>query len=191
MTGDSSPSSTATPPLPGFRYHPDPLATGSIKASQRRCICCGRDRGYIYTGPTYCEVEVDEELCPWCIANGNAARHLRATFNEIVGPGANTLPAPVVAEVTQRTPGFSGWQQERWLTHCNDAAIFLGPVGIDELEAAGRSALRAIRDEVASRGWDDAQVARHLAALSKTRSPTAYLFRCAHCASWLGYSDFT
>jgi len=26
----------------------------------------------------------------------------------------------VVEEVAYRTPGFSGWQQERWWTHCRE-----------------------------------------------------------------------
>ncbi|MBQ0974293.1 CbrC family protein [Streptomyces sp. RK31] len=28
--------------LPSFRHHPDPVATGSIRASTDRCVCCGR-----------------------------------------------------------------------------------------------------------------------------------------------------
>ena len=31
----------------------------------------------------------------------------------------------IVAEVAYRTPGFTGWQQERWFTHCA-AGEFLG-----------------------------------------------------------------
>ncbi|MCU9953286.1 CbrC family protein [Burkholderia pyrrocinia] len=32
--------------LPAFRYHPDPLATGSVIRSDARCMCCGDARGY-------------------------------------------------------------------------------------------------------------------------------------------------
>jgi len=38
--------------LPTFRYHPDPLASGSIAASDAACACCNQHRGFIYTGPT-------------------------------------------------------------------------------------------------------------------------------------------
>jgi uncharacterized protein len=39
--------------LPVFRYHPDPIASGSIVASGAQCACCGARRGFIYTGPVY------------------------------------------------------------------------------------------------------------------------------------------
>ncbi|WP_274521918.1 CbrC family protein [Burkholderia pyrrocinia] len=39
-----------TKSLPAFRYHPDPLATGSVIRSDARCVCCGDARGYVYAG---------------------------------------------------------------------------------------------------------------------------------------------
>ena len=47
-------------PLPVFRYHPDPVRTGSIAASVKECRCCGRSRGYIYTLAPYTEEERGE-----------------------------------------------------------------------------------------------------------------------------------
>ncbi|MFJ6686888.1 CbrC family protein [Streptomyces werraensis] len=35
--------------LPFFRYHPDPLASGFIRASTETCACCKANRGWIYT----------------------------------------------------------------------------------------------------------------------------------------------
>jgi hypothetical protein len=49
-----------TEPLPSFRYHPDPVATGSIEPSDAVCRCCGRARGYIYAGPVCAEAVVNE-----------------------------------------------------------------------------------------------------------------------------------
>ncbi|MCP4306259.1 MAG: CbrC family protein [bacterium] len=38
--------------LPSFRYHPDPIATGSIRPSDEAvCRRCSRNRGFIYVGP--------------------------------------------------------------------------------------------------------------------------------------------
>lgn len=35
------------------------------------------------------------------------------------------VPLHIVEEITRRTPGFTGWQQESWLYHCGDgAALF-------------------------------------------------------------------
>jgi uncharacterized protein CbrC (UPF0167 family) len=66
--------------LPVFRYHPDPLKSGSIVPSDAECRCCGKRRGYIYTGPVYAEADLDEALCPWCIADGSAHRTFDAGF---------------------------------------------------------------------------------------------------------------
>ena len=50
------------------------------------------------------------------------------------GYGAwQAVPDSVVAEITQRTPGFTGWQQERWLYHCAEPAAFLGRVGYEQI----------------------------------------------------------
>jgi uncharacterized protein CbrC (UPF0167 family) len=68
--------------LPEFRYHPDPIATGSIKSSDATCVCCEQRRGFIYTCNTYCEDELVEALCPWCIADGSAINMFGATFSD-------------------------------------------------------------------------------------------------------------
>ncbi len=58
--------------LPVFTYHPHPLETGAIKASDATCECCSKARGFVYTASIYCADEV-ECVCPWCIADGSAA----------------------------------------------------------------------------------------------------------------------
>jgi uncharacterized protein CbrC (UPF0167 family) len=97
--------------LPQFTYHPDPVATGSIKLSGTVCICCEKARGYIYTGPVYAGEELDEQICPWCIADGSAAERFGAEFTDAAGVASGLWPAvpdSVVEEVSRRTPGFSG-----------------------------------------------------------------------------------
>ncbi|MFI9835323.1 CbrC family protein [Streptomyces sp. NPDC051913] len=37
-----------SPELPVFRYHPDPIATGAVRASAETCACCERATGWIY-----------------------------------------------------------------------------------------------------------------------------------------------
>ncbi|MFF8934615.1 CbrC family protein [Streptomyces paradoxus] len=39
--------------VPFFRYHPDPLASGSIRAAADTCACCKRNTGWIYTAAFY------------------------------------------------------------------------------------------------------------------------------------------
>jgi uncharacterized protein CbrC (UPF0167 family) len=177
--------------LPVFKYHPDPVATRSVAPSDAECECCGRARGWIYTGPVYSNEELTEALCPWCIDDGAAHRKFDATFTDedgIGGCGASeSVPDHVVAHVAQRTPGFSGWQQEQWWTHCGDAAAFIGRAGKRELEAHGPEAITAIRESTGlsnDKDWND-----FFAALDRDGSPTAYLFRCIACGALGGYQD--
>ena len=51
---------------PTFLYHPDSVATGAIKRSDRVCLCRSRARGWIYDGPAYAVDDIQEALCPWC-----------------------------------------------------------------------------------------------------------------------------
>jgi len=92
----------------------------------------------------------------------------------------------VAAIVSRRTPGFSGWQQERWWTHCGDAAVFLGAAGASEIAGPWAGAIASLRADV---GYDDLTWADYAAALDKDRGPTAYVFRCRHCGQLGGYSD--
>jgi uncharacterized protein CbrC (UPF0167 family) len=177
--------------LPTFTYHPDPLATGSVEPSKEPCIACGRARGFIYTGPAYAAEELDGGFCPWCIADGSAHAKFDLEFVDQAGVGGNgswpAVPASVVEEIAFRTPGFCGWQQERWWTHCGDAAEFLGPVGRDGAIRAGAAFLDAIR--AAAGLARDADWKDYLAALDRDRGPTAYVFRCRVCGALGGYSD--
>lgn len=174
--------------LPEFAYHPDPLATGFVERSDGTCLSCGQPRGFIYTGPVHAVEELIDSLCPWCIANGSAAARFDATFADDV-PRPDDVPAEVVATITKRTPGFSGWQQEHWLYHCGDGAAFLGRVGWPELQILP-DAIESLRQEHAALGWTPELIEEYLRELDKDGSPSAYLFRCRHCGTHLAYSDF-
>ena len=175
-------------PLPAFPYHPDPLATGVIERSSAACVSCGRERGFIYTGPVYAVEELTDRLRPWCIADGSAAARFQATFTDDE-PRPEGVPQAVIDAVTRRTPGFGGWQQERWLYHCGDGAAFLGRVGWDELEDRP-DALAAVRGEHVAHGWTPDQIEDYVRGLAKDGGSTAYLFRCRVCGTHLAYSDF-
>jgi uncharacterized protein CbrC (UPF0167 family) len=175
---------------PEFKYHPDPIATGSIVASTEPCVCCGRARGLLYTGPTYGPNELDGGICPWCIKSGDAHARLEVEFTDAAGVGGyvlpNTTPPGVVDEVAHRTPGFSGWQQERWLTCCQDAMAFLGCAGHAELVEAWPGAVAAVMKDC---GLDGDEWESFFKALDVDDGPTAYVFRCLHCGSLDAYQD--
>ncbi len=176
--------------LPQFRYHPDPLAAGMIQPSEAECVCCGEARGYVYTGPVFAVEDYEDCNCPWCIADGSASKRLDATFADDDGVGGgrqwDEVSEDVVDEITKRTPGFTGWQQEQWWTHC-DAAEFHGWAGHEQAISLGEDFLDAIRANTgieSDETWNE-----FLEALSTEHGPTAYAFRCRNCGKLGGYTD--
>ena len=176
--------------LPAFRYHPDPVASGSIVASDAQCACCGKRRGFIYTGPAYCEEELEDALCPWCIADGTAHEKFDAEFaNSAEFP--DDVPPDVVEEITHRTPGFNSWQEDKWLGCCGDAAAFLEPAGYAEIRARypqlEGALMMYIVHELEISG---AAATRFLQGLHRDQGATAYIFSCRHCDAKPAYIDF-
>lgn len=176
-------------PLPSFRYHPDPVATGAVEPRPTTCRCCGRDRGWVYAAAPYAVEDLHDALCPWCVADGSAAAAFDATFTDLGGEGApEGLPDHVIDEIEHRTPGFSAWQQERWLFHCGDGCAFLGAVGWDDL-APHPEAVAAVLVQVAGWGLDGEDAEAFVGSLDADGASTAYLFRCLHCGTHLAYAD--
>jgi uncharacterized protein len=176
--------------LPAFRYHPDPIASGSIAASDATCVCCGQPRGFIYTGPTYCEAEVEDALCPWCIADGSAAKRFDASFTD-PARFPDDIPQATIEEIAFRTPGFSAWQSEKWLTCCGDAAAFLAPIGHAEMRACYPQIEGALMMYIVYElGISGAAATRMLQSLDRDQGPTAYVFACRHCDNKPAYVDY-
>jgi uncharacterized protein CbrC (UPF0167 family) len=172
--------------LPKFRYHPDPVATGSIREGAEACECCGKATGYVYTSSIYAEQEV-QFVCPWCIADGSAARKFDAIFSDdypLIDAG---VPDDIVEEVTQRTPGYDSWQQGEWQAHCNDACEFHGDATKAELEALEGDALSGFLDGqmIKPEVWRDI-----LANYQPGGSPAVYRFACRHCGKVVYTMDF-
>lgn len=178
--------------LPEFPYHQNPIATGSIKEADVICICCNKARGYVYVGPVYATAELDERICPWCIADGSAHDTFDCVFTDEAGIGGehpyNKVSEEVIAMVAHRTPGFSGWQQERWWTHCQDAGQFLGRAGAREVSALKPDEQDQFRFECEMRHGEEWEFFRD--ALDAEGSPCAYLFKCRKCGAIGGYADF-
>lgn len=144
-----------------------------------------------YDGPVY--GSQPGVLCLYCIQSGEAARRLGvpavgpAMFSDAVDV-PDDVPAAVVDEVVQRTPGFHAWREGHWLYHCGDAAAFLGLAGYAELTPYP-DAVDSLRDACRRYGWPEERVEGFLRRLDKEGEPTAYLFRCPHCGRHLAYWD--
>ena len=163
-------------PLPKFRYHPEPLATGAIVVSEEKCECCGSVAGYKYVASFYAVDEV-LSLCPWCIASGEAAEKFEGSFSDDWPLNDAGLSQSIIREVTTRTPGFETWQQEEWLTHCEDACAFLGDATVRDIKelAEGRG---RVEDGQEWKTEDFLELAKYY---KPKGSPALYKFECLHC----------
>jgi uncharacterized protein len=175
--------------LPIFKYHPSAYKLEVFKKSKKVCQCCGQARGFVYQCNTYC-VEDVETLCPWCIADGSAAKKFDASFQsqiETVDDEMNwkspVLADEIVDELAHRTPGFISWQGSHWLTHCNDGCEFHGDLAQDELLTLPEATLDLFKQEHAylftPKNWGS------IAALNEIYFPAGdialYKFVCRHC----------
>lgn len=163
--------------LPKFRYHPDPIGTGAFEEGEEKtCPCCGKKRTVYYSITPYC-VEDVENICPTCIANGEAARKYEATFIQ----GAEWEGEPdkeKEEELFCRTPGYISWQGEYWLSCCDDYCAYLGTVGTKELKAM--DIVDEVFEEYAARDeFEDVEE-----YLVKDGSLCGYLFQCLHCGKY-------
>jgi uncharacterized protein CbrC (UPF0167 family) len=113
---------------------------------------------------------------------------LEADFTDVGSGSPGQVPMEVVDEISHRTPGFSGWQQEHWLYHCDDAASFMGRVGYDDLTALP-GAMQMLWHENDGSGWSPGQTDAYIRQLERDGEVTGYWFRCVVCQSDLAYSD--
>jgi uncharacterized protein len=176
---------------PEFRYHPDPVGTGSAVRSDDPCELCKQPAGFIYRGPIF--GEQTSVLCLRCIADGSAARRLAhpdgpAEFTDIGWGVPDEVPSDVLQELSQRTPGFFGWQQEHWLYHCANAAAFIGRIGWEDIKHLP-DAQSSLLAQLVELGVDPIEAQRQLLMLHPNGDLTGYLFRCLHCGTHLAYSD--
>jgi uncharacterized protein CbrC (UPF0167 family) len=114
-------------PFPAFKYSPNALKNGAfIEDPDTPCLGCNRIRGYVYAGPYYTEKNfiLTNHICPWCIAEGTAAKLFGATFNDT--GAVDDIPMEARREIEERTPGFETWQQGTWMECCGDGAAFMG-----------------------------------------------------------------
>ncbi len=164
--------------LPEFKYHPDPLKTGSVKRRISKCRCCGEQVPYIYVASVYGKEDLHEKICPWCISNGLAHRKFGAFFADpdpLVKAG---LSEDIVSEVTERTPGYMTWQQDIWASHCGDACAFLGDATKVTLKSLAPPQRNLIFD---GEDFDEKSWVDFLSYYEPGGTPAIYHFRCLKC----------
>lgn len=171
-----------TEPLPAFRFHPDPVHSGSVERSPATCRVCARARGFVYTGPTYGDVDLTGAACPWCIADGSAHARFGVTFHELELP-ADAAPADV-DELEQRTPGFATFNPFVWPVCCGAPAAYVEPAGIAEIRARHRELEGALMGTIVHElGVSGGAAHRLLESLSRDAEPCAHVFACGACGT--------
>jgi len=173
--------------LPFFKYYPAPLKTGEFETDETvTCECCGKETDVYYTGPFY-SVEDIEYLCPECIANGKASKKFDGDFVSLYF--GKVSDEEKIDELIHRTPSYCGWQQECWITHCDDFCAFIDYVGAKELEKMG------VLEEVIKNGnpddgneWSKEQI-EIIKNMVNGGHVQGYLFRCLHCGKHFLYFD--
>jgi uncharacterized protein len=169
--------------LPAFPYHPDPVASGVIVASESKCVCCNQARGLVYIGPAHTKHEgVRENLCPWCIADGSAASKFDVEFADAHPLFKAGIDRKIVDVVTKQTLGYFSWQQDDWLTHCRDACAFHGHASAEDIKLASRATIEAWKTEY---GMTDIDWNTVTAGYQPRGHSAFYKFVCRKCSQVL------
>jgi uncharacterized protein len=85
--------------------------------------------------------------------------------------------AEYLDELIHRTPGYSGWQQEAWLSHCGDFCAFIGYATWDQIEPLSDELATDVRRAKSEMRLGDEDFIQSLDG----GSLYAYLFKCIHC----------
>lgn len=170
--------------LPAFRFHPNAYDSNIFEDFDGVCEACNKPRAMRYTASFYAMEDV-EYICPWCIADGTAARVFDGEFCAAIDsiPGNSTFSFEVYEaeslEVATRTPSYFSWQQEEWRSHCGRPCAFLGDIGANDLPQY-LTEPEFSADVNSGLGWDPELLRSRL---GKRGDLAGYLFRCLTCGA--------
>lgn len=168
--------------LPKFKYSPNAYSIDVFENDEDICSICNEERNIRYTGSFY-SIDEPDYICPWCIADGSAAKMYDGEFNDycgIEGVSPNPKePKPKISkelllEITKKTPSYKSWQQERWMIHCNEPCAFIGYADTETIEPLWEE----LKDDIENNRYGADFIK---SSLSKDGSLVGYLFQCLHC----------
>ncbi len=164
--------------LPLFRYHPDPISTGSIKPSHEPCVCCGKNTGFKYTAALHGRHRPGRVACVPGVLPAVRLRLSSIVFSDESPLVRAGMPRAIVLEVSRRTPCYNCWQQDVWAACCQDGCVFHGDASVSELLSLKGEELAEVQRE-----WSISSIRR--AAFVKQYVPgggiAVYRFDCRHC----------
>lgn len=175
---------------PHFKYHPHAYQLDIFVEEKGTCSVCHEERDLKYEASFYA-VEDPEYICPFCIADGRAAKRYEGAFNDYCGiegvsPDPHdpqpTIPREMLLEICERTPSYFSWQQEEWLTHCHEPCAFIG--------YADTESIAPFREEIVSE-LDPSIAEETLDYIRKDGDCVGYLFQCVQCGKHKLHVDFS
>jgi uncharacterized protein CbrC (UPF0167 family) len=160
--------------LPKFKYSPNAFELDIFENVEGTCSVCNEKRQIKYTSSFY-SVEEPEYICPWCIADGKAAEKYKGEFNDYEGiENSENIEKELLLQASERTPSYTSWQQEVWLTHCNEPCAFVGYADTKTIEPL----MEELNDDIENNGYDPDFIK---SSLTKDGSLVGYLFQCVNC----------
>jgi uncharacterized protein CbrC (UPF0167 family) len=171
-------------PLPIFKYNPDAEKHGLLVRRNAVCPCCQQATDIVYEGPFY-SAETVHDLCPWCIADGSAAKKYDGEFTDSEG-AEDVDDYKMQIELMARTPGYIAWQQEKWPSHCGDFCSFRGIVGQKEIAPLAEELIDDIEMLADEFSMDEEELVESLLAGGDMQG---YLFQCLHCGQHRLHAD--
>jgi uncharacterized protein CbrC (UPF0167 family) len=112
-----------------------------------------------------------------CIKDGSAAKKFNGEFQD---PGScdDVEKKEYLEELVTRTPGYSGWQQERWLSHCGDFCALKGYAGWKEVADLKEDLINDLNQIKQDYDLTRKELEKFLI---NAGSMQGYLFQCLHC----------
>lgn len=178
--------------LPKFKYSPNAYDIDVFSKEEGICSICNQRRNVRYTSSFYSQ-EDPEYICPWCIHDGSASKKYNGEFNDYAGiegvsanpliEGKGNIPKDYLLEVSERTPSYISWQQEVWLTHCNEPCAFIGYADSEIIKPI----LDELKEDIENNiGYDPEIIQNHL---TTDGSLVGYLFQCVNCGKHRLHAD--
>ncbi|KQL50519.1 hypothetical protein AN964_22950 [Heyndrickxia shackletonii] len=159
-----------------LKYNPNALFLGVIIKEKTSCPVCKKEREYMYEGPFYAEDNV-EGICPWCILDGSATKKYDGEFQD-VDSCEEVDKQEYIDELIHRTPGYVGWQQEYWLSHCGDFCAIVQYVGWEEIKHFENELAEDIKKICTEYGLTKQGFQN---GLKNEGNLQGYLFECIYC----------
>ena len=172
------------------------------------CDICGQANGLCFSlDYTITEVFPDDEKetkmgCLQCLRDGKFEFWHDTEYGvldergltKVYKPNMDNPPAIEIEKLIElkRTPQIVTWQQELWLTHCNDFMTYIGtwePMDFyrKSKNGNGRDLFLEMTDDDLNHLWDESLEDGELEL--KSWYATYYAFECRHCGKLRGNWD--